>query len=82
MLVGATNKEHFLRINLFLTKLSVIPITSEISDIHLSLVKQYALSHKLQVPDAIIASTALFHDLPLFTLNKKDFKYIRGVKLA
>ena len=36
----------------------------------------YALSHKPGIPDILIAATALDHDLSLFTLNVKDFRYI------
>ncbi len=41
----------------------------------------YSLSHNLIVPDGLIASTSLVHDLSLFTLNKKDFKFISGLDL-
>jgi len=39
------------------------------------------LSHKLKLPDAQIAATALFHNAELFTLNRKDFAYIPNLKL-
>jgi len=35
----------------------------------------------LTLPDALIAATALENNLLLFTLNKKDFNFIEGVKL-
>ncbi len=38
--------------------------------------KTYALSHKLTIPDALIASTAIIHQIQLYTLNKKDFTFI------
>lgn len=31
--------------------------------------------------DALIAATALHYNLPLYTLNKKDFRYIAGLRL-
>jgi predicted nucleic acid-binding protein len=45
------------------------------------LLEEYALSHKLSVPDALIAATALQHNLHLYTLNIKDFRFIAGLNL-
>ncbi len=36
------------------------------------LMNQYTLSHRLAVPDAMIAATAKEHQIPLYTLNRKD----------
>jgi predicted nucleic acid-binding protein len=36
---------------------------------------------KMSLADAIIAATALAHDLPLVTRNVDDFKHIVGLKL-
>jgi predicted nucleic acid-binding protein len=38
-------------------------------------------NHKLKTPDAIIAATALTHDLTLITRNVADFKNISGLKV-
>jgi predicted nucleic acid-binding protein len=38
-------------------------------------------AHKIKLPDAIIAATALAHDLTLLTRNVKDFKHIEGLSL-
>jgi len=38
-------------------------------------------SHGLQIPDALIAATAICHDMELLTYNVKDFKFIQGIKL-
>lgn len=40
-----------------------------------------ALSHRLAIPDGFIAATAIENDVELFTLNKKDFRFIEGLKL-
>ena len=52
-----------------------------ISQKFLELMEAYTLSHKLSIPDALIAATALIHQLELYTLNLKDFRYIPGLKL-
>lgn len=37
--------------------------------------------YRLEIADAIIASTTIFHNLKLATLDVKDFKNIKGLKL-
>ena len=39
----------------------------------------YSLSHKLTIPDALIAATAIVHDIELYSLNLKDFRFITGL---
>ena len=41
----------------------------------------YALSHKLALPDGFIAATALENDFELYTLNTKDYRFIDSLKL-
>jgi predicted nucleic acid-binding protein len=36
--------------------------------------------HKIKTPDAIIAATALVHDLTIITRNSGDFEKIEGLK--
>lgn len=43
--------------------------------------QQRARNHVLSVPDAIIAATAVRHQLTLVTLNTRDFEAIPGVQL-
>lgn len=38
-------------------------------------------AHRIKLPDAIIAATALVHDLTLLTQNVGDFKKIMGIEL-
>jgi len=59
----------------------VLTISPQISRLAVDLVKRYCLSHKLKLPDAQIAATALHYDAVLFTLNRKDFAYIPNLKL-
>jgi predicted nucleic acid-binding protein len=35
--------------------------------------------HKIKIPDAVIAATALVHQLPLVTANIRDFEKITGL---
>lgn len=43
--------------------------------------ERYSLSHKLTIPDALIASTSLIYQFNLYTLNQKDFRFIEGLNL-
>ena len=54
---------------------------NEIASLSTQLIDLFSLSHNLEIPDGIIASTALIYNLPLYTHNIKDFKYIQKIKL-
>ncbi|MFZ5973406.1 MAG: type II toxin-antitoxin system VapC family toxin [Bacteroidota bacterium] len=81
LLVGSRNKKHSKKIEHFLNELIVIPLTGEVSATFLNLISKYSLSHGLRVQDARIAATALVYDFPLFTFNKRDFKFVKGIRL-
>jgi predicted nucleic acid-binding protein len=78
---GARNKKELQTLQNDINKLIVLSIHSDISSLAVELVKEYSLSHKLSLPDAYIAATAIFHNIPLFTLNRKDFKFLKDLKL-
>jgi predicted nucleic acid-binding protein len=65
----------------YLNSYSSLTIQPEISTMAVGLVEQYCLSQKLKLPDALIAATAIYHNIELFTLNTKDFKFIPNIKL-
>ncbi len=46
------------------------------------MVKEYSLSHKLALPDALIGATAIYHRLELYTLNVKDFKFLNEINFS
>lgn len=39
-------------------------------------------THRLRLPDALVAATALAFDLPLLTANRRDFEAVSGLRLA
>ncbi|WP_029523187.1 type II toxin-antitoxin system VapC family toxin [Persephonella sp. KM09-Lau-8] len=78
---GAKNKRELNKIKKFLGAFDLLLINEEISKIALELIEKYSKSHGLEIPDALIASTALYYNTPLLTYNTKDFKYIEGLKL-
>lgn len=81
LLYGARNSKELNLIRKDIDKLIVLPISSSISTQAVKLVEEFSLSHNLNLPDALIASTAIVHNIELFTLNLKDFKFLVSVKL-
>ena len=78
---GAINKAEVKKLENFILLFTVIHTNENISRKAINLVKQYAKSHTLDIPDSIIASTALTLECKLFTYNTKDFKYIDNLIL-
>jgi len=69
------------KIDKFLKNFKLLPITQKISEKSMELMKMYSISHGLLIPDALIAAAAITQNLPLWTLNQKDFKFIRELVL-
>jgi predicted nucleic acid-binding protein len=63
-----------IRFEKLLDSYTVISLDNSISQSGISLYKKYKLSHGLDMPDFLIAATAIELDLPLFTYNTKDFR--------
>ncbi|MFZ4555128.1 MAG: type II toxin-antitoxin system VapC family toxin [Pseudanabaena sp.] len=78
---GAVNKNELQKIKKHLGFLSIFPVDVLISTKFIELMETYSLSHKLSIPDALIASTAIVYSLDLYTFNIKDFRFITGLNL-
>ena len=78
---GALNKAELQMIQRHLSSLHRFGLDTAVSNQFLQLMATYSLSHKLSIPDALIAATALVHNVELFTLNVKDFHFIPGLTL-
>lgn len=78
---GAINKTELNKIKKHLTSIRILPIDLNVSNQFIQLMEKYSLSHKLSIPDALIASTALIYQFDLYTLNQKDFRFIEGLNL-
>lgn len=78
---GARDKRELETMRKHLSLIHHIPLDADISSKFLALLEEYALSHKLSVPDALIAGTALSQQIPLYTLNFRDFQFIPHLQL-
>lgn len=81
LLYGALNKKELRQISQDLAHLHLIHLDPAIGKRFIELMSEYSLSHNLSLPDGLIDATALIEDIPLYTLNKKDFRYIDGIQL-
>lgn len=79
---GARDKDELAKLKKFTKLFTAIELNEEISKISTSLILSYAKSHSLSIPDSFIASTCKAYNLTLFTYNKKDFRYIDGLRLV
>jgi predicted nucleic acid-binding protein len=59
----------------------ILPIDAAITQRAISLIDQYALSHGLQLADALIAATAIEHGLTLLTANAKHFSTVATLSI-
>lgn len=82
-LQGARNVAEFRMSKKFLLDLGfeTVPVTEEASHRAMVYIEQFALSHGLTAPDALIAATAVELQVPLVTSNAKHFKAIPSLEL-
>jgi hypothetical protein len=60
--------------------INLLPLTANTSHKAYELTKTYAKSHGLEIPDALIAASAISNDLSLATTNKKHFSMIKDLR--
>ncbi len=77
LLVFNAPPEHYQLLENFMNDVEIIDLTSAIADRTIHIRKIY----KIKLPDAIIAATALVHELTLITRNIADFQRIDGIKI-
>lgn len=79
---GALNKREMIKLEKFVALFHVVHLSESISITATGLIKKYAKSHGLDIPDSLIAATALQLSSPLFSYNNKDFRYIDKLELT
>ena len=78
---GARDKDELKLIQHHLEQYTILHLNREISGIFIELMNKYTLSHKPFVPDLLIAATCIQSNLPLYTTNIKDFRFIPGLRI-
>jgi len=78
---GSIKKFDRERIKRSLDQLNQYYLTYQISNHAVELIEKYSGSDGLFLADALIASTAIIHDLTLVTYNLKDFDFIEGLSV-
>ena len=78
---GAKDKHELKKIEKELNSFERLNFHNEIAKLSTQLIKVYALSHNLQIADSIIAATCLVYNVPLFTHNIRDFRFIPNLEL-
>ncbi len=81
LLYGALNKEEYNQIRQDISHLHILHLDPAIGECYIELMDNYSLSHNLSLPDGLIAATAIIEEIPLYTRNKKDFRYIEELEL-
>lgn len=59
----------------------ILYITEEVSVKAMFFVEQHFLSHSIQLADALIGATAIFHGLPILTGNDKHYKILKELQV-
>ena len=78
---GMGNKTELAQMKKKIKYFDVIQFDDQVSEKSIELISQFRLSHDLQIPDAIIGATAIVHQIPLFTYNLKDFRFMPNIIL-
>jgi len=81
ILQGMRNKTELLAVKKMLKWRSarLLPVTEAITLRATELMESFTLSHGLQMGDALIAATAIEHQLPVLTANVKHFSALAGL---
>jgi predicted nucleic acid-binding protein len=80
---GVRNKTELnaFKKSLAILNVDVIPINELISTQAMSFVEEYALSHSMQLADALIGATAIIQQKTLITANDKHYHYLPDIKM-
>lgn len=80
LLVGLKTRNRVIDLNKQIRAYKLTHISEVISTKALEIVNKYISSHSIKAADALIAATAIINNLRLFTDNKRDFDFIKGLR--
>lgn len=81
LIIGCRDKNELRSLDHFLERFQIISVSEQVSDKAIDLLKQYRLSHGLQIADALIAATAIDTDIQLISKSQRDYRFIEALRL-
>lgn len=79
-LIGC-RKDEFRTLTRFFDQYACYELDAGVSRAYRSIIHSHYERSSIWIPDALIAATALYNGLELFTLNRRDFDFIQGLRL-
>jgi predicted nucleic acid-binding protein len=79
LIVGCRNRAELRALERFLLRFQIVKLDEQISDMAISLLRRYRLSHGLLIADALIAATAMSLGMSLVSKNQRDYRFIEGL---
>ena len=76
VVIGCRDKAELTRMQRFLQQCTILPVRETASQMGYQFVESFALSHGMQIADALIAATALERGLTLYSKNIRHFRMI------
>jgi len=80
LLQGGRDKKELQVIKKNLLSFRLLDLQQVIFDLATQLIRDYRLSHGLALPDAVIGATAIYYQIPLYTYNQKDFRFLPEIQ--
>lgn len=81
LIAGMRDKKEMQQLQKKIKNYNILHINHHISLKATDLMRDFRLSHGLQIPDAMIAAMAITYNLELYTYNLKDFQFIPRIRL-
>lgn len=80
--MGATSPQKWIDVKTLTDDIPVLPFTKTISEKAAIIFQELKKGNRIiEFRDIFIAATAMVHDLPVLTRNKKHFLRVKGLKL-
>jgi len=79
--IGAKNKAELRSLKSQLQGFKLLNTDQNIINLSTQIIENFALSHGAKIQDSILASTCLINNLPIYTYNVKDFRYIPNLEI-
>ncbi len=78
---GARDKRELKYIKKKITNFEILTMNQEIITLAREILDRFTLSHNTKIMDALIAATVISYDIDFYTYNKKDFRYLKQIRL-